>query len=176
MINSALTEADYIASHRLFRKPTCKARMYDLLFCALVAAAVAYYAAMQMQSTGKAYALAVPFPLVMFATCFIGAVLGSYLLTRLIYFWYEQRLRKMFRTDKTLQTAVELDWDAERMKSSSEYGLFLLPWRDIAFVRENDGYILLYITAEKYFPIIKSDFAPEQLQDFKTHLQNCPKK
>lgn len=176
MIKSTLTEADYIASHQLFRKPTAKTRIYDLLFCAAISAAVSYYVFSQAQAGGKAVDLPLPLPLIVFVTSFIGAVLGSYILTRLIYIWYEQRLRKLFRTDKTLQAAVELSWDAERLQSTSEYGSLLLPWKDVAFVRENDGYILLYLTAEKYFPIIKANFAPEQLQDFKTHLQNCPKK
>ena len=156
MIKSNLTEADYIGSHRLFRRRTRKERIQQLLFCVAISAVISLYVVMQVSASGKTAPSPTGMALITFAITLVGGFTGGFVLTRLLYIWYESRLRKAFRTDKTLQAAVDMSWNADRLRSNSSYGEFLLPWQDVAYVRENENYILLYITDAKYYPDRKS--------------------
>jgi YcxB-like protein len=152
MISCKLTEDDIIKSHRLYTANKERKTLYSAIALMLIACGiVTYKVATSPESVEPAQILlvmAVLTPIVILTGWLTGTLLTP-LTRQLMEVW----VRKSYREDKTLQHQAELSWDDEGFRSQSESGQMLLRWSALIGYRENNEFILLYLSRDRYVPI-----------------------
>lgn len=175
-----LTEDEYVAGYKLYAQQTTKQKLVLSAFMVILAVVSAVTSARHDFVTDMPMDYVYEHKIKIFALQFCVTFIVMCVVYALIKMTFSKyvgfKLRRSFYEDVTLSSEVSPTWTESDLTSTSALGTFKMPWPSIKYLRENETFVLLYLSRLRYLIIPKRAFDSDaEMAEFMSHLSTCPR-